>query len=356
MNRRQFLVYSSACAASLILRRTNDSGQTTDKEPLSGVTVIDAHAHPDQFFSTRPQRDWTSTFGAMSAAGMSGSSFAALGDLQAERGGPWEPRSMDDVRQQFGRLNQYVDAKQIRVVRKASDMPIQPRPGEPRGAILSLEGADPLVGDAGRVKEIAEMGVRIVTLVHYTVNEIGDIMSAGPKHNGLTPAGRKIVERMQETGIVVDVAHAHPVMLRQLVEVCAKPVIDSHTCPSFREAPSQETVLVSRLRTWKEMETIAGTGGLVCTWPLAYMVEGFKRDTFTDWAWEIFEMKKRLGIEHVALGTDGGGQLPRLISGYRDVRDLSKLAQAMREVGLSPDDIQAYMGGNLLRVLKAHTG
>ena len=75
-----------------------------------------------------------------------------------------------------------------------------------------------------------------------------------------------------------------------------------------------------------------------------------------DWAQEILGMKKRLGMDHVGLGTDGGGNIPRLIEGYRDVRDLSQLVAAMREVGLSPEDIKAYMGGNVYRLLQRCIG
>jgi microsomal dipeptidase-like Zn-dependent dipeptidase len=78
--------------------------------------------------------------------------------------------------------------------------------------------------------------------------------------------------------------------------------------------------------------------------------------TFLDWAKEILEMKKRLGTEHVGLGTDGGGHLPGLIEGYGDVRDLVKLIRAMDEVGFSQDEIGAYMGGNFYRVLKTCIG
>jgi microsomal dipeptidase-like Zn-dependent dipeptidase len=63
-------------------------------------------------------------------------------------------------------------------------------------------------------------------------------------------------------------------------------------------------------------------------------------------------MKRRLGMAHVGLGTDGGGSLPDLIEGYRDVRDLVRLVAAMQEVGFSHEEIAAYMGGNFHRVLK----
>ena len=75
-----------------------------------------------------------------------------------------------------------------------------------------------------------------------------------------------------------------------------------------------------------------------------------------DWAKEILEMKKRLGMEHVGLGIDGGGSLPSVIEGYRDICDLVQLVKAMQEGGLSQEDIRAYMGGNFYRVLESCTG
>ncbi len=194
----------------------------------------------------------------------------------------------------------------------------------------------------------------MITLMHYRNNELGDIMrmwgnlDPGPAHHGLTPTGRRVVERMQHVGMVVDVAHAHFLTLRQIAELSVKPLLDSHTSPCSIEDPLQ----CGRFRTWKEMELIAKTEGVVCTWPLAYKRGSTIRVTFLDWAKEILEMKKRLGMNHVGLGTDGGGNLPGLIEGYRDVRDLAKLKVAMQEVGFSPEEIGAYMGGNFYRVLK----
>ena len=101
---------------------------------------------------------------------------------------------------------------------------------------------------------------------------------------------------------------------------------------------------------------IAKTDGVVCTWPMGHRGDTVSRMTFLDWARETLEMKKRLGMDHVGLGTDGGGRLPRLIEGYRDVRDLVHLPAAMQEVGLSREDIKAYMGGNFYRLLRSCIG
>ncbi len=111
-----------------------------------------------------------------------------------------------------------------------------------------------------------------------------------------------------------------------------------------------------RFRTWKDMEAVAKTGGVVCTWTWGMTQGKTKRETFRDWAAEIMEMKKRIGMEHVGLGTDGGGGIPRFVSGYRDIRDLSLLVRAMQEAGFTREEIAAYMGGNTYRVLKACIG
>jgi microsomal dipeptidase-like Zn-dependent dipeptidase len=104
------------------------------------------------------------------------------------------------------------------------------------------------------------------------------------------------------------------------------------------------------------MERIAKKGGIICTWPLAYTRPSGKRETFRDWALELLEMKRRLGVAHLGVGTDGGGSLPALIQGYRDVRDLATLARTMRDVGFSPEDIAAVFGGNFHRVFQQAVG
>jgi microsomal dipeptidase-like Zn-dependent dipeptidase len=100
------------------------------------------------------------------------------------------------------------------------------------------------------------------------------------------------------------------------------------------------------------MELVAETGGVVCTWPSAYG----NRKSLTDWAKEIREIALEIGIEHVGLGTDGGGGVPYLLEDYSSILDLPDLVEAMNEVGFKRREIQAYMGGNLLRVIKQCIG
>jgi membrane dipeptidase len=366
MNRRQFLHYVGKGWAFLAAGNILSSCAQAPLRPkadtrlFKDLRIVDAHAHPDQFFfpSRPPSPDYTSTLDSIQGAGMAASSFSAVGDLPYISRGFVSGSYYQNTKDQLKWVKSLAGSGKVKMVLKAGDVPKKGAVESPPGAILAIEGGDPLEGNPRRVDEFYRLGVRMITLVHYRNNELGDIMFPyrntipGPKNNGLTGAGRNVVERMQTIGMVVDAAHADATTLKHIAEISSKPLVDSHTslCPRASEPGC------GRLRSWKEMEWIVKTGGVVCTWPLATAQRLGGRRTFSDWAKEIMEMKKNLGMEHVGLGTDGGGNLPRLIRGYRDVRDLRHLVAAMQEVGLSPEDIRLYMGKNICRVLQQCIG
>jgi membrane dipeptidase len=156
---------------------------------------------------------------------------------------------------------------------------------------------------------------------------------------------------MQEVGVVVDLSHASKATLKDVVAHCKKPVLDSHTttlCAAENDCDRVDEFYKLRARTWEEMEWIARTGGVVCSRPVSWKTQPIK--TIRDWANELLEMKKRVGIEHIGIGTDGGG-IPQLVSGYKDVRDLAKLADALTEVGFIREELSVFMGKNVYRVL-----
>ncbi len=367
MNRREFLrqvgLYGVSVALGNFVGHPDAPAQTLKAEAgIKDIQIIDAHAHPDRLIPPGRTTAWvdkSSTLKSIKALGMTASSFGAVGDQVFLGRGRFQETEFNNTKAQLDWwLEGIIKSRQARLVLKYSDIPEHSGWNHPPGAILSIEGGDPLEGKVDRVNEFYNMGVRMITLIHFRNNELGDVMrpwkdlDPGPRNRGLTPAGTKIIERMQELGMTVDVAHAHRDTLRQIAEVSGKPLVDSHTNPCSFDDPTR----CGRLRTWKEMEWVAKTGGIVCTWPFAYRKESIRRMSFLDWAGEILEMKRRLGMEHVGLGTDGGGHLSKLIEGYRDVRDLVRLVKAMREVGFSQGEISAYMGGNFYRVLRSCIG
>jgi membrane dipeptidase len=326
-----------------------DGGGKSDS--LSGIRILDAHAHPDRFHNPNSTViDNSSTLAAIIAMNMAASSFAAVGDAKFQYSGISGQDEYTNTLTQLNRALTLNNAGMVKLVRTTADIPLASGSGVLPGMLLAVEGGDALMGDVSRCDSLYATGVRMITLVHYRNNELGDIMypmqgrDPGKYNGGLTETGRRAVERMQSLGIVVDLAHASNATLRDVVAMTAKPLIDSHTSLY----PGANTGGPTRLRTLEEMQLIAQTGGVVCLWPLATNT----RQTFSDWAAEILAIKQHIGIEHVGLGTDGGGALPAMITGYTGISDLGSLADAMLNTGLTQQDLAAFFGGNLLRVLR----
>ena len=356
MRRRQFLrvlvATALAMGSSQALAFFGSPKLTeSEKELLKGLIIIDAHAHPDSYKIGTRSRDNASSLEAIRELGMAACSFAAVGDTVAATRGhtTGTDYQLTKVQLDFW-MDGLVKPGKVKLVKTASDIPKSTGHGYVPGAILSIEGGDALGGNPDRVNDFFAYGVRMITLIHLGSNELGESM-ANSQGTGLSPKGRKVVERMQELGVLVDTAHASALTLKHIGEISRRPIVDSHTHP----CPVTDENRCGRLRAWQGMEIVARTGGVVCTWPMGDSRRS-KRETFQDWAREITEMKKRIGMEHVGLGTDGGGGLPRFIDGYRDVRDLVYLVKAMQEEGFTREEISAYMGGNLYRVLQKSIG
>jgi microsomal dipeptidase-like Zn-dependent dipeptidase len=364
MDRREFLRGSAVMGASLAGCGVLTSCDPEEYRALEGVRIVDAHAHPDQFCADSPgETDASSTLDGILGIGMVASSFAAIGDLVFLETGIPGAGEYESTKRQLARVQALAAAGEVTAVLSASDVPRSLRRGVAPGAILSIEGGDALTSDtvgadpyavaAARLEEFRALGVRILTVVHYRNNGLGDIQSPragrdpGAPAGGLTPLGEAVVWAAQDLGIVLDAAHADASTLAGIAAVSRRPILDSHTGVN----PTDDPTVCPRLRTWEEMEMIASTGGVVCSWPCAYEYGAVRRTTVADWAAEIAEMKLRLGAAHVGLGTNGGGGVPLPIDGYAGVQDLGLLAVALLDAGLSKRDLQGFFGGNVLRVL-----
>ncbi len=356
MNRRTFLSILGMCLLASGWRDALAFFGTPQLTPeqrklLEGLLIIDAHAHPDGYRIDNKSRDAAASLEAIRELGMAACAFAAIGDTTAATRGhtTGSDYHLAKVQLDFW-MDGLVKPGKVKLVRQASDIPASTGPGYEPGAILSIEGGNALSGNPDRVNDFHDYGVRMITLVHLGANDLGE-STAYSQGTGLTARGRKVVERMQDVGVLVDVAHASLLTLKHVGQISRRPIVDSHT----HLCASSDAARCGRLRTWEGMEIVAKTGGVVCTWPMADNARS-KRESFRDWAREIAEMKKRIGMDHVGLGTDGGGGLPKFIDGYRDVRDLVRLVGAMQEEGFTRKEISAYLGGNFLRVLQKSIG
>ena len=206
------------------------------------------------------------------------------------------------------------------------------------GAILAVEGGDFLESRLDRVREAYDQGIRSIQLVHYRVNELGDIQTEPPRHGGLTPFGKDVIREMNRLGMIVDLAHATLDAVKGAVEVSSKPMLISHTVvnvPGFSRAVSRAH---ARLVTER--------GGVVGVFPVAFGGPGFSG--FID---HITRLADAVGIDHVGVGTDMDG-IPGTFVTFDDYSEWPSIPAALLARGYGRDDVAKVIGGNFLRVFK----
>ena len=205
------------------------------------------------------------------------------------------------------------------------------------GALLSVEGLHNLEGEAANLQRLYDAGVRMAGLTHFFDNELAGSMH-GIEKGGLTPFGRAIVRRMEELGMIVDIAHLSHAGVAEVLAMARRPVVSSH-------GGVQATCKVNRNLTDAEIRGLAATGGII---GVGYW-EGAVCDTSPQAvAAAMKHIRDLVGIEHVALGSDYDGAVEVRF----DTAQLVHVTQALIDAGFSEDEIRAAMGGNAIRVLR----
>ncbi|MEZ5227534.1 MAG: membrane dipeptidase [Acidimicrobiales bacterium] len=244
---------------------------------------------------------------------------------------PGEARR-DHDRQLAGLRTVFDDVRQVRA---AADITAAHHDGRGSG-FVSCEGADFLEGDTSGLVDAHRLGARMITLVHYRVNELGDIQTEAPRHGGLTGFGREVVTEMNRLGMIVDLAHATFETTIGALEVSTAPIVISH---SHLAGPGAAH---PRLLTDDHARVVADAGGLVGAWPA-----GVTATTLEEYVDEICRLVDLIGVDHVAIGSDLDANYRPVLTEYRQFGDV---AQQLTDRGFAAADVDSVLGGNVLRV------
>ncbi len=203
--------------------------------------------------------------------------------------------------------------------------------------LLGIEGAHALDGDLKNLDRLFDAGFRMMSPTHFFDNEFAG-SSAGVSKGGLTELGKEMVRRMEAKHMLVDLAHASPQTIADVLAMATRPVAVSHT-------GVQGTCNNRRNLSDAEVRGIARTGGVIGI--------GFWKTAVcgTDARAVARAMRytaKLVGVEHAALGSDFDGAVTTPF----DAAGLAALTDALLAEGFTETEISAIMGGNTLRVLK----
>lgn len=208
------------------------------------------------------------------------------------------------------------------------------------GGILGAEGGHALSGDLANLDRLYDAGFRLIGLTHFFDNDLGaSLHGEAGAEAGLTGFGRRVVARLAEKRMIIDLAHASPALAREVLAMVDVPVVVSHTgihgqCPSVRNFPDEL------------MQAIAAEGGLI---GIGYWQDVTCDATPRGIAASIVAAVRLVGEDHVALGSDFDGAVETTF----DAAELAALTQALIDAGLAEPVIAKVMGGNVVRFLEA---
>jgi membrane dipeptidase len=254
---------------------------------------------------------------------------------------------------------------------------------------IGLENGYPINRNLANIDTFYNLGARYITLCHTSNNDICDSSTDpdGPEHGGLSKFGEKVVQKMNQKGMIVDVSHISDEAFNDVIEISKAPVIASHSCArALCESPRNLTDTM--LKKLKE------NGGVIQICFLTDYVKKMppnpKRDsamsairekyngfedlteeemakarkewytaarkypknlaTVSDIVDHIDHVVKTIGINYVGIGTDfdGGARL-------EDCMDVSQMPNVTKELvkrGYTEEEIKKIWGGNFLRVFR----
>lgn len=203
-------------------------------------------------------------------------------------------------------------------------------------AILATEGLHPLEGRLENVDRLYDAGFRIAGLTHFFDNEVGG-SAHGLQKGGLTSFGKEVVRRLEQKRMLVDLAHASPRVIDDVLAMAKRPVLVSHT-------GVQGTCRGPRNLSDAHLRRIAATGGVI---GIGYFPGAVCGNNVAAIVYAIRYTADRVGVRHVALGSDFDGATRTVF----DATGLPLLTQGLLDAGFSEADIAAIMGGNVLRLL-----
>lgn len=212
------------------------------------------------------------------------------------------------------------------------------------GAFLSIEEGEVLEGKVERVKEIYDMGIRFITLTWNFKNSIG-YPNAGFKYKdyGLTEKGKEIVEEMERVGIIPDCSHLSDGGFYDLVDICKKPFIATH---SNARAITDH----SRNLTDEMIIKLANKGGVMGLNFCAPFLGNEKVSSINSMIAHVKHIKNIGGIDVLALGTDFDG-IGNEVE-IENIGEIGKLRDTLLKEGFTNSEIDKIFYGNVKRVLK----
>lgn len=250
---------------------------------------------------------------------------------------------------------------------------------------MGLENGTPIDENLENIDYLYGQGIRYITLTHGTDNHISDSSYDTTRTwNGLSPFGREVVKKMNETGIMVDVSHISDSAFYDVMEFSKAPVIASHSScrhftPGFERNMSDDMIRmlaendgviqinfgsnfidsISRqqptansdsIAAYLEKHQISNDSPEGKKYAETYIKNNPMYSNVSAVADHIDHVVELVGVDYVGLGSDFDGVGDTLPDGLKDVSDYPNLIFELLKRGYSEEEIRKICAENVFRV------
>jgi len=219
-------------------------------------------------------------------------------------------------------------------------------------AVLHFEGAEAIDAGLDALHVFYQAGLRSLGITWSRANAFAEGVPFKFPHSpdtgpGLSGAGRELVKSCNQLGIVIDLSHINERGFWDTASLSDAPLVVTHAaahalCPSTRNL------------TDKQLDAIGESKGVVgVNFHVAFLRNDGRLEPetpLTEIVRHINYIADRIGIEHVALGSDFDGATMPLELG--DVSGMPKLLASLRKHGYDDEALRKVTHENWMRVLR----
>ncbi len=218
--------------------------------------------------------------------------------------------------------------------------------------VLHFEGAEAIDPELHNLESFYQRGLRSLGITWSRPNAFGwgvpfrfpASPNIGP---GLTKAGKELVHACNDLGILLDLSHLNEQGFWDVAKLSDAPLVATH---------SAAHALTPRTRnlTDEQLEAIGDSNGMV---GVTFAIHDLRPDgglegdaPLTDLIRHIDYVAHRIGIDHVAFGSDfDGATIPKELG---DVTGFPRLLAALREHGFDDAALRKLTHENWIRVIQ----
>lgn len=239
---------------------------------------------------------------------------------------------------------------QITVIRNADEL-IHSVKNEVIALVMHFEGAEAIDPELDALHVFYQAGLRSLGLAWSRPNVFAHGVPFRFPHSpdtgpGLSEAGRQLVKTCNRLGVMIDLAHINEKGFWDTAGITAAPLVVTHAgvhalCPSTRNL------------TDKQLDAVGESGGVIgINFHVGFLREDglLKADTpISEIRRHIDYVAQRIGIEHVALGSDFDGAIMPAELG--DAAGMPNLIKCLRDSGYDNAALRKVTHENWVRVL-----